>query len=80
MYTAEHIEWGNPFANKYSLMKHLRSTKCKMEDETMITTMVNLQLTCGKCSHQFGSVNALTKHLEGQKCGFSRGNIILHSI
>ena len=70
----------NPFANKYSLMKHLRSTKCKMEDETMITTMVNLQLTCGKCSHQFGSVNALTKHLEGQKCGFSRGNIILHSI
>ena len=58
----------NPFANKYSLMKHLRSTKCKMEDESSINRVINDQLTCPKCKHQFGSVQAYNKHAEGRKC------------
>ena len=58
----------NPFANKYSLMKHLRSTRCKIDDEASISRIINEQLTCVKCRHQFGSVQALNKHIEGQKC------------
>ena len=58
----------NPFANKYSLMKHLRTTKCKLESEASINRVINDQLTCNKCRHQFGSVQALKKHVEGLKC------------
>ena len=58
----------NPFANKYSLMKHLRSTKCKLDSEASINRVINDQLTCNKCRHQFGSVQALKKHVEGLKC------------
>jgi len=58
----------NPFANKYSLMKHLRSTKCKLDSEASINRVINDQLTCNKCRHQFGSVQALKKHVEGS-CG-----------
>ena len=58
----------NPFANKYSLMKHLRSTKCKLADEASINRVINEQLTCTKCKHQFGSLQALNKHLEAKKC------------
>ena len=58
-----------PFANKYSLMKHLRSTKCKLESEASINRVINDQLTCNKCKHQFGSVQALKKHVDlGKKC------------
>ena len=66
----------NPFANKYSLMKHLRSTRCKLDDEASINRIINEQLSCVKCRHQFGSVHALNKHIEGQKClqpGWSDG-------
>ena len=28
----------------------------------------NCQLTCNKCKHQFGSVQALKKHVDGKKC------------
>ena len=56
----------NPFANKYSLTKHLRSTsKCRHESEVEINKIINDQLTCGKCLKQFGSMQALQKHLEG---------------
>lgn len=58
----------NPFANKYSLMKHLRSTKCKMPDEFNINKVINEQLTCKTCKHLFGSIQALNKHVQGQKC------------
>jgi len=58
----------NPFANKYSLMKHLRSTKCRHESEVVINKIINDQLTCGKCLRQFGSIQALKKHLEANKC------------
>ena len=49
-------------------MKHLRSTRCKIDDEASISRIINEQLTCAKCRHQFGSVQALNKHIEGQKC------------
>ena len=55
----------NPFANKYSLMKHLRSTKCRHESEVEINKIINDQLTCGRCLKQFGSIQALKKHVEG---------------
>ena len=58
----------NPFANKYSLMKHLRTTKCKLSDEASINRVINEQLTCPKCKHQFGSVQALNKHFDTKKC------------
>ena len=49
-------------------MKHLRSTKCKLESEASINRVINDQLTCNKCKHQFGSVQALKKHVDGKKC------------
>ena len=49
-------------------MKHLRSTKCKLDDEASINRVINEQLTCAKCKHQFGSVQALNKHVQAQKC------------
>ena len=54
-------------------MKHLRSTRCKLDDEASINRIINEQLTCGKCRHQFGSVQALNKHSEGQKCPWQPG-------
>ena len=50
-------------------MKHLRSTKCKLESEASINRVINDQLTCNKCKRQFGSVQALKKHVDhGKKC------------
>jgi hypothetical protein len=59
-------ECKNPFANKYSLMKHLRSTRCRQESEATINRIINDQLTCGRCYKQFGSIQALHKHVEGK--------------
>ena len=61
----------NSFAHKYSLMKHLRSTRCKIPDEVSINRVINNQLTCSSCRHQFGSVQALNKHVMAQKCSLS---------
>ncbi len=58
-------ECKNPFANKYSLMKHLRSTRCRQESEATINRIINDQLTCNRCYKQFGSIQALNKHMEG---------------
>ena len=33
-----------------------------------INKIINDQLTCGKCFKQFGSIQALKKHLEAKKC------------
>ena len=63
-------ECKNPFANKYSLMKHLRSTRCRQESEATINRIINDQLTCSRCYKQFGSIQALGKHVEGN-CIFS---------
>ena len=59
-------ECKNPFANKYSLMKHLRSTRCRQESEATINKIINDQLTCNRCYKQFGSIQALNKHMEGK--------------
>jgi hypothetical protein len=59
-------ECKNPFANKYSLMKHLRSTRCRQESEATINRIINDQLTCNRCYKQFGSIQALGKHVEGK--------------
>ena len=57
----------NPFANKYSLTKHLRSTsKCRHDNEIEINKIINDQLTCGKCLKLFGSMQPLQKHMEGK--------------
>lgn len=58
----------NPFANKYSLMKHLRSTRCRQDSEATINRIINDQLTCTRCRKQFGSIQALNKHVEARKC------------
>ena len=39
-----------------------------LDSEASINRVINDQLTCVKCRHQFGSVQALKKHIEGQKC------------
>ena len=33
-----------------------------------INKIINDQLTCGKCFKQFGSIQALKKHLDARKC------------
>ena len=53
----------NSFANKYSLTKHLRTTKCRKESELAIVKIINDQLTCGKCLKQYGSMEMMKKHL-----------------
>ena len=59
----------NPFANKYSLTKHLRSTsKCRTSSEVEINKIINDQLTCGKCLKQFGSIESLRKHINCEHC------------
>lgn len=58
----------NFYANKYSLRKHLRKTKCRMMSEMTINKVISEQLTCGKCKKQFGSILALNKHVSANKC------------
>ena len=47
--------------------------RCRHENEMEINKIINDQLTCGKCFKQFGSIQALKKHLEAKKC---QGNYI----
>ena len=42
--------------------------RCRHENEMEINKIINDQLTCGKCFKQFGSIQALKKHLEAKKC------------